>query len=61
MAVRKQRQKDGAVYFATFTCHQWVPLLQELNAYEIVYNWMNVAHARGYHFMGCHPGLRAGM
>jgi|GEM_PF-4181323 len=43
MAVRKQRQKDGAVYFAAFTCQQWVPLLQALNGYDIVNNWMQLA------------------
>lgn len=25
MSTRKLRQKDGAVYFATFSCHEWVP------------------------------------
>ena len=52
MAVRKLRQKDGAVYFATFTCHEWVELFRELNAYDIVYNWMHLAHAKGYRFLG---------
>ena len=36
MTVRKQRNKDGAVYFATFTCYQWIPLFQPLDAYDLV-------------------------
>ena len=48
MSTRKLRQKDGAVYFATFSCHEWVPLFTELQAYYIVYNWMRVAHGMGY-------------
>ena len=36
MAVRKQRNKDGAVYFATFTCYQWILLFQLLDAYDLV-------------------------
>ena len=52
MATRKLRQKDGAVYFATFTCHQWLPLFHELNAYDVVYNWMHIAHEMGYRFLG---------
>ena len=49
MSTRKLRQKDGAVYFATFSCHQWVPLFMALQAYDIVYNWMHLAHQKGYH------------
>ena len=52
MSTRKLRQKDGAVYFATFSCHQWVPLFMELQAYDIMYNWMHLAHQKGYHFFG---------
>ncbi len=40
------------MYFATFTCHQWVPLFQELAAYDVVYDWMRIAHGMGYHFFG---------
>ena len=32
MSTRKFRQKDGAVYFATFSCHEWVPLFTALQA-----------------------------
>jgi REP element-mobilizing transposase RayT len=52
MSTRKLRDKDGAVYFATFTCHQWVPLFHELDAYDLIYEWMHIAHAKGYHFLG---------
>ncbi len=46
------RENEGAVYFATFTCHQWVELFHELNGYDIVYSWMHIAHAKGYRFLG---------
>ena len=52
MTVRKQRNKDGAVYFATFTCYQWIPLFQLLDAYHLVYSWMHVAYGKGYRFLG---------
>ena len=52
MATRKHREKDGAVYFATFTCHRWLPLFHKVNAYELVYDWMRLAHGKGYHFLG---------
>lgn len=40
------------MYFGTFTCHQWIPLFHELNAYDLVYKWMHLAHAKGYRFLG---------
>jgi REP element-mobilizing transposase RayT len=52
MTTRTLRQKEGAVYFATFTCYQWVPLFEELKAYDLVYNWMRIAHSKGYCFLG---------
>jgi REP element-mobilizing transposase RayT len=52
MATRTLRQKDGAVYFTTFTCHQWLHLFHELNAYDLVYSWMRIAHEKGYRFLG---------
>lgn len=27
MPVRRKREKDHAVYFGTFTCYQWIPLI----------------------------------
>jgi hypothetical protein len=36
MAVRRKREKDHAVYFGTFTCYQWIPLLHMTNAYVAV-------------------------
>ena len=29
-----------------------VPLFRELDAYDIVYNWMHIAHEKGYRFFG---------
>ncbi|MBK7114376.1 MAG: hypothetical protein IPH60_18300 [Flavobacteriales bacterium] len=52
MAVRRKREKDHAVYFGTFTCYQWIPLLHMTNAYDAVYKWMHIAHGLGYRFFG---------
>ncbi len=52
MSTRKLHQNDGAVYFGTFTCHQWIPLFHELKAYDLFYSWMHLATAQGYHFLG---------
>lgn len=45
-------RRSPAGDLATFTCHRWVCLFQDLNAYDLVYNWMRIAHAKGYRFLG---------
>ncbi len=52
MAVRRKREKDHAVYFGTFTCYQWIPLIKITDAYDAVYKWMHVAYGLGYRFFG---------
>ena len=52
MSVRKLRSKDGAVYFCTFTCYRWLPLLQTTAAHDTIYKWMHIAYAKGYRFLG---------
>jgi len=36
--------KDGT-YFITFTCSNWLPLFEQANAYDSVYNWFNCLHS----------------
>ena len=52
MAVRRKRKKEHAVYFGTFTCYRWLPLIEAADAYDAVYKWMHIAHAAGYRFLG---------
>ncbi|MFZ1331164.1 MAG: hypothetical protein WAR83_03200 [Flavobacteriales bacterium] len=52
MTVRQMKSKDGAVFFATFTCFRWHSLIHETNAYDCIYNWMHIAHEKGYRFFG---------
>ncbi len=52
MSTRKRRTKDGAVYFATFTCYSWLPLFEQAQAYDLFYDWMHLAYDKGYRFLG---------
>jgi REP element-mobilizing transposase RayT len=52
MATRTLRNKPGAVHFATFTCYQWPPLFKETNGYDLFYQWMQLAHEKGFRFLG---------
>jgi REP element-mobilizing transposase RayT len=47
MSVRKEIAPHGGIYFATFTVFNWMPLFQELNAYNIVYNFFEVIKSKG--------------
>ena len=31
-----------SLYYITFTCHQWLPLFEITNSYDLVYNWYEV-------------------
>ena len=30
------------MYFCTFTCYEWIPLIEITNSYDQVYNWFNL-------------------
>ena len=30
------------MYYCTFTCFNWLPLIEITNSYDIVYNWFNI-------------------
>src|SRR5882762_11440457 len=42
MAIRYKHSDVYSMYFCTFTCHDWMPLFEATNAYDIVYNWFKV-------------------
>lgn len=39
-------------FFITFTCHQWLPLIDKTNGYDIVYNWFDHLKAKGHYING---------
>ncbi len=41
MSTRTTHSNSPALYYITFTCHQWLPLFQLTNGYDLVYNWFN--------------------
>ncbi|MBA2501044.1 MAG: transposase [Chitinophagaceae bacterium] len=42
MPVRfQQDQQPDSIYFITFTCYKWLPLLHQTNTYDAVYKWFN--------------------
>jgi REP element-mobilizing transposase RayT len=51
MASRKIISKSG-LYFTTFTCNSWLPLIDMINGYDIVYNWFDILKINGHDICG---------
>lgn len=51
MSVHKPVTEPG-IYFLTFTCHGWLPLIQLTNGYDLVYNWFDVLSSKGHTVTG---------
>jgi REP element-mobilizing transposase RayT len=47
MPVHTKINKEG-IYFITFTCHEWLPLIELTKGYDMVYNFFNVLSAQGH-------------
>ena len=45
------REKEG-IYFITFTCCQWLPLIQQTNSYDAVYKWFDYLKSKGHYITG---------
>ena len=40
------------IYFITFTCFRWQPLIQLTSGYDLVYNWFDVLSWKGHAITG---------
>jgi REP element-mobilizing transposase RayT len=48
MTIRTQRASIPGVYFITFTCCEWLPLIETTHAYDYVYKWFAHLRSRGH-------------
>ena len=51
MAVHTLVKKDG-IYFITFTCYKWLPLIEQTKAYDEVYKFFTVLNKNGHTVLG---------
>jgi REP element-mobilizing transposase RayT len=47
MPVHTKVDKEG-IYFITFTCYEWLPLIEISGGYDLVYNFFNVLATQGH-------------
>ncbi len=52
MTVRKQIAHYGGLYFITFTCCKWIPLFEQLQAYDEVYKQFHILELEGHFIVG---------
>ncbi len=48
---RKITEPEG-VYFITFTCLHWQPLIQIVDGYDLVYKWFDYLKSKGHYILG---------
>jgi REP element-mobilizing transposase RayT len=51
MSIHTTIEKPG-IYFITFTCHNWIPLIEITNSYDLVYKWFDVLTRKGHTITG---------
>ncbi len=42
MSIKTTHSNQPALYYITFTCHQWLPLFDLVNGYDLVCNWFRI-------------------
>ncbi len=52
MPVRRSIPYTEGLFFITFTCYNWLPLIAETNAYDLVYKWFNYLKQQNHYIVG---------
>jgi REP element-mobilizing transposase RayT len=52
MPVRREIPYNEGLYFITFTCYKWLPMIEITNSYEIVYRWVDYLKTKNHHVVG---------
>jgi REP element-mobilizing transposase RayT len=52
MPVRRNTPYNQGLFFITFTCHKWLPLIDQTNTYDVVYNWFDYLKKQNHRIVG---------
>ncbi len=52
MPVKQTIPYTYGTFFITFTCHQWLPLIDKVKGYDIIYNWFDLLKSKGHYING---------
>jgi len=43
---------NSGLYFITFTCYKWFPLIEQTRSYDLVYKWFDYLKTQGHSITG---------
>jgi putative transposase len=52
MPVKRKIPYSNGHFFITFTCYNWLPLIEHTNSYDLVYNWFDYLKKQGHFITG---------
>ena len=52
MPVKQTIPYTFGTFFITFTCHQWLSLIDKVKGYDIIYNWFDHLKSKGHYING---------
>ena len=52
MPVKRNIPHNSGMFFITFTCYQWLSLIDTINGYEIIYKWFDHLKSKGHFING---------
>ena len=52
MPSKKTIPYNYGTFFITFTCHKWLPLIEKISGYDIVYHWFDHLKNNGHFING---------
>ena len=52
MPVHQTIPFTSGIFFITFTCHKWLPLIEKTNSYDLVYKWFDHLKTKGHKING---------
>lgn len=52
MPVRRNIPYNQGLYFITFTCQQWLPLIEQTKSYDLFYKWFDYLRQQNHRIAG---------
>jgi REP element-mobilizing transposase RayT len=52
MPVKRTIPNKSGMFFITFTCYQWLSLIDKVNGYDIIYKWFDHLKSKGHFING---------
>ena len=52
MTTFKTRDEQDVIWFITFTCYRWLPLIEATDLYDDIYKWFDILKSEGHSILG---------